>query len=40
MVAGFSFGATVHVFGGAFIGAFAAFAAFIGAFLFGGMAQR
>jgi hypothetical protein len=37
MVADFSFGATVRVFGGAFVGAFAAFA---GAFLFGGMARR
>jgi hypothetical protein len=26
MVAGFSFGATMHVFGGAFVGGFAAFA--------------
>jgi hypothetical protein len=36
MAAGFSFGATVRVFGDAFVGAFAAFA---GAFLFGGMGQ-
>jgi hypothetical protein len=33
MVASFSFGATVHVFGGAFIGGFAGF-------LFGAMAWR
>ena len=37
MFAGFSFGATVRGFGGAFVGAFAAFT---GAFLFGGMARR
>jgi hypothetical protein len=37
MVTGFSFGAMVRVFGGAFVGAFAAFA---GGFLFDGMARR
>jgi hypothetical protein len=37
MVTGFSFGATVRGFGGAFVGGFAAFA---GAILFGGMARR
>jgi hypothetical protein len=37
MVADFSFGATVRVFGGAFVGGFAAFT---GAFLFGAMARQ
>jgi hypothetical protein len=37
MVAGFSFGATVRVFGSALVGGFAAFT---GAFLFGAMARR
>jgi hypothetical protein len=36
MVADFSFGATVRVFGGAFVGGFAAFTV---AFLFGAMAR-